>query len=178
MKGELWLFAYGSLLWKPGVEFDDQSAGRINGWSRRFWQGSPDHRGTLENPGRVVTLVPEHQRRVTGAVYRLSGQCHAATLRYLDHRESGGYQRCWVTVERERAPSVRALTYVALPGNPHYLGPASSDEIRSHILRSEGPSGKNIEYYQQLIASMSQLDLVRGEWSDILIDPGDLNSVG
>lgn len=169
MKGELWLFAYGSLLWRPGVEYDVQTPGRIGGWSRRFWQGSPDHRGTLEKPGRVVTLVPEPGRQVTGVVYRLLGQCHASTLEYLDHRESGGYQRCWVSVERREAGPVRALTYVALPGNPHYLGPADPATLRAHIMQSAGPSGRNIEYHQSLIAALQQLELSRGELADVSI---------
>ncbi len=167
MNGDLWLFAYGSLLWEPGVEFDLSYTGRVTGWSRRFWQGSPDHRGTPEKPGRVVTLVPEPGRQVTGRVYRLQGANHADTLDYLDHRESGGYLRCWVNVERVDITPVRALTYVALPGNPYYLGPASNCEIQSHISGSIGPSGKNIDYYQELISSLRRLELTSSELSDV-----------
>lgn len=173
MINELWLFAYGSLLWKPGVDYDQRGTGRISGWRRRFWQGSPDHRGTESRPGRVVTLIPEAGHQVTGAVYRLAGRCHASTLAYLDHRESGGYQRCWVTVERHEAVSVRALTYVALPGNPHYLGPAAPDEVWAHIQRSEGPSGKNVEYYHELISALDALGVSSGELADVSIASTD-----
>lgn len=169
MKDELWIFAYGSLLWRPGVSFNYSCQGRVSGWSRRFWQGSPDHRGTLESPGRVVTLVPERNRWVTGMVYRLSGSCHKSTLEYLDHRESGGYQRCWVTVHRSELPRIRALTYVALPGNPHYLGPASREDLKAHIDRSLGPSGPNIEYYQELIRSLRLLKLTADELDDLTL---------
>ncbi len=172
MNGELWLFAYGSLLWRPGVEYDLRSPGRILGWSRRFWQGSPDHRGTVENPGRVVTLVPEPDRQLTGVVYRLSGKDHRETLEYLDHRESGGYQRCWVSVSAGETGPVRALTYIALPGNPHYLGPTDPVSLREHVLRSIGPSGHNIDYYHNLMDSLSRLDLSAGELSDVSL-PGE-----
>ncbi len=169
MKGILWLFAYGSLLWKPGVDYDRQSPGRIRGWSRRFWQGSPDHRGTIDKPGRVVTLVPEPDRKLTGVVYRLAGRNHQSTLAYLDHRESGGYQRCWVNVDTEEAGIVRALTYVALPGNPHYLGPTDTQSLRRHIERSTGPSGHNLDYHQNLMDSLSRLDLTPGELLDVAV---------
>ncbi|MFK8030409.1 MAG: gamma-glutamylcyclotransferase [Gammaproteobacteria bacterium] len=170
MTSELWVFAYGSLLWKPVIPYVDSCQGRITGWARRFWQGSPDHRGTPEKPGRVVTLVPKRKRQVTGMVYRLSGTNHQPTLDYLDHRESGGYQRCWVTVSRPGLTSVRALTYVALPGNPHYVGPASRDQLRAHIHKSVGPSGANIEYYQELIRSLTLLDLTHGELLDLTLE--------
>lgn len=104
---------------------------------------------------------------MTGRVYRLQGANHADTLDYLDHRESGGYLRCWVNVERVDITPVRALTYVALPGNPYYLGPASNFEIQSHISGSIGPSGKNIDYYQELISSLRRLELTSSELSDV-----------
>lgn len=169
MKEGIWLFAYGSLLWRPGVDFVHSDQGRVTGWSRRFWQGSPDHRGTPENPGRVVTLVRHTGRSVTGRLYLLSPDLLATTLSYLDHRESGGYSRCWLSASRADGSPVRALTYVALPGNPYFLGPASNDELKHHIAVSEGPSGRNIDYYHDLVDSLQRLELSDGELSDIRI---------
>eukprot|EP00039_Didymoeca_costata_P014615 m.237979 g.237979 ORF g.237979 m.237979 type:complete len:96 (-) comp16058_c0_seq9:2584-2871(-) len=54
------VFGYGSLTWKPPAdtsEIKSFSLGYIKGWCRRFWQASVDHRGTPENPGRVVTIL-------------------------------------------------------------------------------------------------------------------------
>jgi cation transport regulator ChaC len=53
-----YLFGYGSLVWRPDIVFDESHFGMVDGFVRRFWQASPDHRGTPESPGRVCTLVP------------------------------------------------------------------------------------------------------------------------
>ncbi len=55
------MFGYGSLIWNPNIKFAEQRKCCIKGYVRRFWQGSNDHRGTKEKPGRVVTLVAQDE---------------------------------------------------------------------------------------------------------------------
>lgn len=42
----VWIFGYGSLVWRPGFEFTSRKVGFIRGYSRRFWQGDTFHRGS------------------------------------------------------------------------------------------------------------------------------------
>ncbi|KAI6893647.1 hypothetical protein KC334_g12648, partial [Hortaea werneckii] len=101
--GDLWLFGYGSLIWKPPPHYDLRVPGYIEGYVRRFWQASQDHRGTPEAPGRVATLIdrtlwetltdqhPSAPPRVWGAAYRIPSPRVAEVKEYLDIREINGY---------------------------------------------------------------------------------------
>lgn len=55
----LWIFGYGSLVWKPNFEYNQQLVGSIQGFKRRFWQGNSYHRGNSKHMARVATLVPK-----------------------------------------------------------------------------------------------------------------------
>ncbi len=154
-----WIFGYGSLVWRPEFPYVARRAGFIEGWSRRFWQGSTDHRGVPHAPGRVVTLIAEPNAICWGAAYRIDPEDRDTVLRSLDHREKGGFERHRVEV-RLRGPEperVSAVVYVAGSGNPNYLGPAQTAEIAAQVRRSTGPSGSNSEYVLRLAQALREL---------------------
>ena len=164
----LWVFGYGSLIWRPTFAFSERREGYVDGWARRFWQGSTDHRGVPGAPGRVVTLVMEAAARCWGAAYRIDDAQREEVLAHLDHREKGGYARHQVAVHfsEDEAPCT-ALVYVATEDNPEYLGPASLESIAAQVRASRGPSGANAEYVLRLAESLRAMNAHDGHVFDL-----------
>ncbi|KAG9066454.1 Cation transport regulator-like protein 2 [Linnemannia hyalina] len=165
----MWLFGYGSLIWRPDLEFEDSKVGYIKGHVRRFWQSSTDHRGTEEAPGRVVTLIPyeEFSQRFTdddmhssdqdditwGVAYKVPASKVAETKAYLDHREKNGYETHFLDVFQPSThiPVVeKAIVYIGSTDNSEFAGPAPLDLIAQQIYASHGPSGANKDYLLNL----------------------------
>ncbi|CAG8552836.1 15352_t:CDS:2 [Acaulospora morrowiae] len=162
---EYWVFGYGSLIWKPPPVYEERISGFIKGYVRRFWQGSVDHRGTEENPGRVVTLIPieewklhDHEDGITwGVAYRIHEKDVEDIKKYLDYREKNGYTIHYLDVFQSGhdEPVVKnAIVYIATTENESYIGPAPLDVIAQQIFRSVGPSGPNKEYLLNLTSAL------------------------
>jgi cation transport protein ChaC len=153
----LWLFGYGSVIYRPGFDFVERRTATLRGWARRFSQKSDDHRGTPEFPGRVVTLVPEPSSHLKGVAFRLDPASAPSTLLALDHREKAGYERTIVDVTLEGGPITSATVYIAHRGNDWDAGHESQDAIVATIVRARGPSGTNVEYLFRLADALRSL---------------------
>ncbi|CAG8000935.1 unnamed protein product [Penicillium salamii] len=171
-KGDLWVFGYGSLIWKPPPHFDQRVPGYVSGYVRRFWQASSDHRGTHEKPGRVVTVIersfwetlddPHAQAesdsastgKVWGAAYHIPASHAEEVHDYLDEREINGYTAHYtpfhatVDIDGDQTPII-CMVYIGQPSNSQFLRePESRDpqQVAQVIASSQGASGKNTEY--------------------------------
>lgn len=150
-----WVFGYGSLIYKVDFPYLRREVASIGGWQRRFWQGSHDHRGTPEEPGRVVTLTRVPGARCKGVAYLVEH----SVFDHLDHREKNGYQRISTGIRLAATDTeVGGVFYIAAPDNPAFLGEAPLPVIAEHIAGSHGPSGSNRDYLLQLASALRELE--------------------
>lgn len=150
---QVWLFGYGSLIYLVDFPYLESRPATIEGWSRRFWQGSHDHRGTIDNPGRVVTLIEEPSALCGGMAFLVE----APVFEQLDEREKNGYLRLAINMSFDDGAHATGLVYIATADNEAYLGESSEYEIARHICRAEGPSGHNRDYLLDLANSLREL---------------------
>ncbi len=153
----LWLFGYGSLIWLPDFPYRERRAARIFGWARRFWQGSHDHRGLPNAPGRVATLIRDPHAYCDGVAYLIAGAAAESVVDRLDYREKNGYRRHHVEIMLGNAQRVDGIVYIAAEDNHAFLGAAPVDRIARQILCSAGPSGRNVDYLYELARALRVL---------------------
>lgn len=149
----VWLFGYGSLIWRQGFPFKEARRAHIRGWQRRFWQGSHDHRGVPDDPGRVVTLVEADGAHCYGRAFLIDHD----VFEHLDQREINGYRREEVEVYFDE-DRVMGITYRAPIKNFAFLGDAPIDEMVTQINRCSGRSGHNTDYVLELARALRALD--------------------
>lgn len=150
----VWLFGYGSLIFKADFPYQERRPARIRGWVRRFWQGSHDHRGTPDAPGRVVTLVEAPGQSCKGVAYRVSPD----VFDHLDFREKNGYLRFRAPMAFDDGSEVEGLVYIATEDNRAFLGQAHEAAIARQIADACGPSGRNEDYLLQLAGALRALE--------------------
>ena len=153
---EVWLFGYGSLIFKADFPYLARRPASIANWSRRFWQGSHDHRGTESAPGRVATLTADIGAVCHGMAYLITPQVFG----HLDHREKNGYLRLATEITFDQGGSAEGLVYIATEENAAYLGAASELAIAVHIARAAGPSGPNRDYLVDLAQALRAMGKV------------------
>jgi cation transport protein ChaC len=146
--GELWVFGYGSLMWRPGFEFVERVPARLIGEHRALCVYSFVHRGTPEKPGLVLGL--DRGGACRGIAFRVAEQHRAATVAYLRAREqvTSVYREVMrsVWLENEPRQRVSALAYVVDRGHVQYAGRLSLAEQLRHVQQGHGQSGANRDY--------------------------------
>src|SRR6266849_3283031 len=147
-KGDLWVFGYGSLMWRPGFEFEQRVPARLIGEHRALCVYSFVHRGTPEKPGLVLGL--DRGGACRGVAFRVAEKNHAATIGYLREREqvTSVYREVKrsVWLENEARQRVSALVFVVDRGHVQYAGRLSPAEQLRHVQQGHGQSGGNRDY--------------------------------
>jgi cation transport protein ChaC len=147
-KGDLWVFGYGSLMWRPGFPFIEQVPARLIGEHRALCVYSFVHRGTPEKPGLVLGL--DRGGACRGVAFRVAEKHRDATVAYLRAREqvTSVYREVMrsVWLENEPRQRVSALAYVVDRGHVQYAGRLSLAEQLRHVQQGHGQSGANREY--------------------------------
>jgi cation transport protein ChaC len=147
-KGDLWVFGYGSLMWRPGFPFIEQVPARLIGEHRALCVYSFVHRGTPEKPGLVLGL--DRGGACRGTAFRVAEKHRADTIAYLRAREqvTSVYREVMrsVWLENEPRQRVSALAYVVDRGHVQYAGRLSLAEQLRHVQQGHGQSGANREY--------------------------------
>ncbi len=153
--GDLWVFGYGSLMWRPGFPFRERHLATLTGYHRSLCIFSHVHRGTPEMPGLVLGL--DRGGKCRGLAFGVEATDAEATLAYLREREqvTAVYLERHVTVRLEDGRAVRAVTYVADRRHPQYAGRLPTEDLLRLINQGVGISGANPDYvratHRQLI---------------------------
>ncbi len=155
--GDLWVFGYGSLMWRPGFDFDESHGATVRGYHRALCVYSHVHRGTRERPGLVLGL--DRGGSCKGVAFRVNADRVEATLAYLRGREqvTSVYREVFLPARLVDGRQVAAVCYVADRGHAQYAGRLEREELLRLISQGVGASGDNPAYVRNTHAHLTEL---------------------
>lgn len=144
--GDVWLFAYGSLIWNPMIHFVDKRIATVHGYHRRFCLWTYLGRGSAEAPGLILGL--DRGGACRGVVYSIAVATARAELELLWRREmiTGAYCPRWVRVATADDNPVWAIAFLINRSHPRYAGLVPEDRIVESIARAHGALGPCASY--------------------------------
>ncbi|MBE1283670.1 MAG: gamma-glutamylcyclotransferase [Rhodobacteraceae bacterium] len=155
---DLWVFAYGSLIWDPAVQVEEYRYGALPGWRRSFCMKLEGGRGTHERPGLMAAL--DAGGHCDGVVIRIKAKLVDQETRFMWHREmfSGSYRPTFHQVTTPQGP-VEALAFLMDTSNPRYMPNLSEDITARMIARAEGNLGPNFDYLDAMVRHLDELGI-------------------
>ncbi len=156
---DLWVFAYGSLMWNPGFPFIERHVATLNGYHRRFCVASHRYRGTPETPGLVLGL--DHGGSCRGIVFRIAAAEVPAALDYLWDREMTNrvYRPLFRRLRRRDGKAVEACCFVVDRQHYQYCGGLDEASVIQRIARCCGQRGPNVEYLANTVSHLDALGI-------------------
>jgi glutathione-specific gamma-glutamylcyclotransferase len=153
----LWIFGYGSLMWRPGFNYCERHVAHVRGYHRALCIYSHVHRGTPERPGLVLGL--DRGGSCKGIIYRVAETDRRETLAYLRAREQATavyLERLTLAVLAD-GRQVLALTYVADRDHLQYAGKLSRQDLLRLVRQGQGISGANPDYVRNTHDHLAEL---------------------
>jgi len=165
LPNELWVFAYGSLMWNPEMHVVETLQGKVNGLKRGFNLLSTVHRGTVEQPGLVLSL--RDGGNCEGLAFRIADEAKHADFKSLWLREMVTMfyhpQLCQVVTDNG---VVNAITFVANQQHEQFVD-YEAGQCAQMIAQAHGGRGSNIEYFNNTHQHLNQLNIKDSLFSDI-----------
>ena len=154
---DLWIFAYGSLMWRPGFAYEERQTVRVHGFHRALCVYSHIYRGTPERPGLVMGL--DRGGSCLGVAFRVAPATAPTVLDYLRKREliTDVYNEKRLPVRLPGGRAVRALAYVAERRHAQYAGRLSPGALLAMVRQGNGAAGSNADYVRQTYQHLRSL---------------------
>jgi cation transport protein ChaC len=155
---DLWVFAYGSLIWNPAVIVTEYRYGSLTGWHRSFCMRLEGGRGSHERPGLMAAL--DEGGHCDGLVFRIPAQLVDLETEFMWRREmfSGSYRPVFLEVATPQG-AVDALVFVMDQSNHRYMPELTEDMAARMISVAEGSLGSNFAYLDSLVQHLDELDI-------------------
>jgi glutathione-specific gamma-glutamylcyclotransferase len=165
---DLWVFGYGSLMWRPGFDYVESALAWVHGYHRSLCIFSHVHRGTPERPGLVLGL--DRGGSCQGVAFRVAAKNREATVRYLRERElvTSVYLEKTIGVRFAEGACVDALAYVVDRRHGQYAGRLPYEEMTKLIAEGRGLAGDNPAYVRNTYEHLLQLDIHDAELAEVV----------
>ncbi len=156
---EFFVFAYGSLMWRPDFPFVEVLPATLYGYHRAFCITSTHYRGSKEHPGLVLGL--DRGGRCIGRLYRIGPTDAADVAEYLHQREliSGCYVPTHVTLRLQDGGHAEGLAYVADRTHYQYAGKLNDQVIARTIRHAVGVMGSNRDYLINTVQHLEEMGI-------------------
>lgn len=155
-KRDIWIFGYGSLMWRPDFPHRETRPARINGYHRALCVFSTRYRGTREKPGLVLGL--DRGGTCVGRAFRVAARDADEVLAYLHEREmlNRVYDPRWLKARTPRG-IVRAYAFVVRRDHPQYAGQLSAKRTIALVLSGRGERGASLDYLRETVRHLDEL---------------------
>jgi glutathione-specific gamma-glutamylcyclotransferase len=155
----VWIFAYGSLMWNPMVHFDRRQVATLHGWHRSFCLRMEMGRASPEMPGRMLALESGGHAHGLALKLPLSTMEEELQLIWIREMVLGSYKPTWARVTLDDDTEMHAIVFVADTSRDQYAPDSCVTTVAPLVARAAGKFGSNAEYLFKLVAALSESSL-------------------